>query len=376
MQTDLTRRTSAPAAPLRIVVAEDSQTAQELLVSILESDPGVRVVGRAGTGREAVELTERLAPDLVTMDIHMPVMDGVEATKEIMVRVPTPIVIVASSASSSDMDRSFHAMRAGALAMIPKPDNPLAPAFAAHRERLLATVKAMAQVKVVRRWSTSRRVADLAAAPAAPASSAVIASLARRSRPGIIAIAASTGGPAALQRILADIPRDFPLPVVLVQHIADGFSGGLCDWLATTCDLRVKVAENGEALDARTVYIAPDGVHCGVTRAGRIALDDAAPVGMHRPSATYLFRSVASAYRARALAVILTGMGRDGVDGLTAVREAGGRIIAQDEATSVVWGMPGETVAAGLADAVLGVHDIGPAIIAMITEEHNARPDR
>ncbi|MEA3246309.1 MAG: response regulator, partial [Gemmatimonadota bacterium] len=148
------RRQSDSAPFIRVVVAEDSQTVQELLVTILESDPGIRVVGRARTGVEAVELTERLAPDLVTMDIHMPVMDGVEATKEIMVRAPTPIVIVASSASSSDVGRSFHAMRAGALTMIPKPDNPEAPTFAQHRDRLVATVKAMAQVKVVRRWST------------------------------------------------------------------------------------------------------------------------------------------------------------------------------------------------------------------------------
>jgi two-component system chemotaxis response regulator CheB len=347
---------------IRVVIAEDSLTVRELLVEILESDPQIRVIGQAKNGVEAVELTLRLKPDLVTMDVHMPLMDGFQATKEIMVQVPTPILIVSSSASGEHVELSLNAMRAGALMVIPKPDNPRSPGFDARRVELVAMAKAMARVKVVRRWAAHPRGAELPPV--------------RRTSLGapirLVALAASTGGPAALQRILAGLPRDFAAPILVVQHIATGFVAGLADWLNGSCNLQVKVAEPGEPLLKRTVFLAPDHHQLGVGRDGRVVVVDGPPMNGFRPSANHLFAEAARAYGSAVAAVILTGMGCDGVEGLRAVKAAGGYVLAQDEASSIVYGMPGEAVAAGVVDAVLGIDEIAPRLAELITGEKHA----
>jgi two-component system chemotaxis response regulator CheB len=348
---------------IRVVVAEDSLTVRELLVEILESDPEIEVVGQAQNGGEAVELATRLRPDLVTMDIHMPVMDGFEATKDIMVQAPTPILIVSSSTSRRDVELSLNAMRAGALMVVAKPDDPQSARFDRRRDELLAMAKAMARVKVVRRWAPDARAVRPATAPRV-----VVPPVPVR----LVAIAASTGGPAALQRIFAALPRDFAAPVVVVQHIAVGFAQGVADWLSASCNLRVKVAEHGEPLLKRSVFLAPDDRQLGVSPDGRVVVADAPPVNGFRPSGTYLFGSAAQAYGASLAAVILTGMGSDGVEGLKAVRAAGGRVLAQDEASSVVYGMPGEAVAAGVVEAVLGIDDIASRLAELIAGGNHA----
>lgn len=354
---------------IRVVVAEDSLTVRELLVEILQSDPEIQVVGQAKDGAEALELAVRLKPDLVTMDIHMPIMDGFAATKEIMVQAPTPILIVSSSTSGRDVELSLNAMRAGALMVVAKPDDLRSARFDGRRDELVAMAKAMARVKVVRRWGG--RAESRAVRPAAPP---------RVVGPPVpvrlVAIAASTGGPAALQRILAALPRDFAAPVVVVQHIATGFAQGLADWLSASCNLRVKVAEHGEPLLKRSVFLAPDDRQLGVSPDGRVVVVDAPPVNGFRPSGTYLFASAAKGYRASLAAVILTGMGSDGVEGLKAVRAAGGRVLAQDEASSVVYGMPGEAVAAGVVEAVLAVDAIAPRLAELVGGGNDAHPRR
>lgn len=333
---------------IRVLVAEDSVTVRELLVTLLESDSGIRVVGQAKNGREAVELARELRPDLITMDVHMPEMDGFAATKEIMVQAPTPIIIVSSSSRGKDVDLSLNALRAGALMVVSKPDDPSSPVFNGRLEQFLAMAKAMAGVKVVRRWPT--RAAPVTLPPPAPPTKTVA--------PRVVAIAASTGGPAALQRILADLPGDIPVPILVVQHIARGFTQGLVDWLGASSPLRVKLAEHREALAARTVYIAPDDHHLGVAVGDRVSVLDAPPIEGFRPSATHLFESAARTYAHATTAVILTGMGRDGVDGLRHVRDAGGHVIAQDRASSVVHGMPYAAVEAGVVDTVLPLEAI------------------
>jgi two-component system chemotaxis response regulator CheB len=350
---------------VRVVVAEDSLTIRELLVALLEGDPEVEVAGQARTGAEAVELAVRTRPDLILMDIHMPVMDGLEATKELMVRAPTPIVLVTSSSSREDARLSLDALRAGALMVLPKPDNPAAESFNGRREHLLAMIKAMAQVKVVRH-TRRRALARRRRAPGRPGAV------------GMFAIAASTGGPASLQQILGGLPGDCPAPIVIVQHIAEGFAEPLAAWLNESCDLRVKVAEHGEVLAGRTVYIAPDHHHLEVAAGGRATLTDAPLEGGHRPSATRLFRSAARVYGASLAAVVLTGMGRDGVEGLRDIKAAGGWVVAQDEATSVVYGMPGEAAREGLADLVLPLPEIAPHLTTLLgpRTDADARPDR
>jgi two-component system chemotaxis response regulator CheB len=311
-----------------------------------------------------VDLAKKLRPNLITMDVHMPVMDGFAATKEIMVQAPTPIVIVSSSSSGRDVEMSLNALRAGALTVVAKPHDPRSPAFNGRQEQFLSTVKAMADVKVVRRWAR--------AAPAAAVASPVTGAAERWPGP-VVAIAASTGGPAALQRILNELPPAFLAPVLVVQHIAQGFATGLADWLAASCPLQVKTAVHGEPLASRTVFVAPDDRHLGLEGSQRVSVLATPPVGGFRPSATLLFESVARHSGSRVAAVILTGMGSDGVVGLAAVRARGGQVIAQDEATSVVHGMPRAAVEAGVVDTVLPLEAIAGHLVAWTREGGHGR---
>jgi two-component system chemotaxis response regulator CheB len=339
---------------VRVLVAEDSPTAREMLVHILESDPALRVVGQARNGAEAVELARELRPDLITMDIHMPVMDGFEATKEIMIQAPTPILIVSGSANVMDVELSLDAIRAGALMVVEKPGDPLSDRFDARRAALVTMAKAMAQVKVVRRWASSTATRQ-------PTGGEVIPTGVRA-----VAVAASTGGPAVLYRLLADLPPDFGAPILVVQHIAHGFVNGLVRWLGSGTSLHVKVAEHGERLVRRTVYLADEGRHLGISRDARVVISDSPPIDSFRPSATFLFASAAEALGSSVAAVMLTGMGSDGVAGLRAVKAAGGRVFAQDEKTSVVYGMPGAAVAAGVVDFVVGPDVLATRLVHLV----------
>jgi two-component system chemotaxis response regulator CheB len=328
---------------IRVIVAEDSATARALIVEILASDSEIDVIGQACTGREAVDMTLQLRPDLITMDVEMPVLDGLDATREIMERLPTPIVVVSASTNRRDGERSMEALAAGALYVIDKPESPLAPRFEDWRDQLLAAVKAMAHVEVVRRRRRSGGVTPTSV-PTGPA--------VEGPRVRLIGIAASTGGPSALHVILRSLPPSFPLPILIVQHIAHGFSGALAGWLQQGCRVRVRLAEDGEPLRGGIAYLAPDDRQLGVADR-TIRLTDAPRVCSFRPSATYLFESLAAEYGSAVAAVILTGMGADGVAGLRRVHAAGGKVFAQDEESCVVFGMPAEAIRAGIVDAVL-----------------------
>lgn len=340
---------------IRVLVAEDSSTARELLVAILGSDPErLTVVGEAKNGLEAVEMTKRLRPDVVTMDIRMPLLDGFEATRRIMIEAPTPVVVVSGS-DILEVETSLNALRAGALAVLEKPVSPGASSFEERCRTLLETVRIMAGVKVVRRFT--ERPAVRASGPRAAVGAGT------RERVRAVAIATSTGGPAALQSIFSRLPADFPAPILVVQHIAKGFVNGLASWLNGGSGVRVRVAEEDEPAVPGTAYLAPDERHLGVSPAGRILISSAPPVDGFRPSGTFLFESAARALGAAALAVILTGMGRDGVEGLRRLKALGGRILAQDEASSVVFGMPAAAIEAGLADEVLALEAVAERLL-------------
>lgn len=348
---------------IRVIVADDSATARYLLRAILEADGDMRVVAEAHDGSEAVELAQRHRPDLVIMDVHMPSVDGLEATKQIMIRAPTPIIIV-SAVTRRDVDLSLSATQAGALLALPKPANVAGARFEERAAELRAMARAMAHVKVVRHWSQQRSPLTPPAPP--PRRSA-------EDTPELIAIAASTGGPPALRRVLMDLPRTLTVPIVVVQHIARDFTSGFAEWLAGSCALPVKLAADGERLCPGVVHVAPDDAHLGVTREARVALSHDPPIAGFRPSATHMFETAGRAYGPRLLAVVLTGMGSDGAVGLEAARAEGAYVIAQDETSSVVYGMAAEAVRRGAVDIELPIERIAERLIELVSGGAHAR---
>jgi len=350
---------------IRVLIVDDSATLRRLIRAILESDPELEVVGEARDGEEAIALCRRLQPDIVTTDIQMPKLDGYEVICNIMAESPRPIVVLTSSMSDRELGISFKAVEAGALMVIGKPHG--LPGKDPDADRLIDEVKLMSQVKVVGR----RRELRKEAARAVPGQ---IPDQPRRSARGgtdpeplrLIAIGASTGGPLALRVILAGLQPELSPPIVAVQHISPGFVHGMARWLDNTTPFSVKVAGNGAPLQPGAVCLAPDDKHLLVSDSGVGWFSDSPPVDGHRPSATALLKSVAQTYGPAAVGVLLTGMGKDGARGLKTLRDAGARTIAQDEATCVVFGMPGEAIALGAAQEVLPLDRIAARLTELV----------
>jgi two-component system chemotaxis response regulator CheB len=290
------------------------------------------------------------------MDVRMPKMDGLVATRKIMEEMPTPIVVVSASVNVQDLNITFEALRAGALEIIEKPKGIGQKDYESVRGRLIRAVKTMSEVKVVRRMPEAR-LRRRSRLPKAV--------LRAGERGRVVLIGSSTGGPAALEKILSQLPVKFPAPVLVVQHIAPGFIGGLAEWLTHGSGLHVKVAAAGEEPQPGTVYFAPDGYHMVVDRDGLIALDDGPPEKGHKPSVDRLFSTAAQTWGGRCVGALLTGMGKDGVAGLAEVKRAGGVAFAQDETSAVIYGMPKEAVAAGVVDKVLSLGDIAAEMVSL-----------
>jgi two-component system chemotaxis response regulator CheB len=342
-----------------VLLVEDSPVVRMLLAHLLNGDPRIRVMGTVNNGQEAVDYVAAHKPDVILMDVHMPTMDGYEATRRIMETNPVPIVTSSASMKTDEVDTTFRALEAGAVAFVEKPVGPGSPEFDVMARNLLDTVKLMAGVKVVKRWSRNR----FGARPASP-----LPDVARR-REGVqvIAIGASTGGPPAIQTILRGLPERFATPILIVQHIASGFLPGMVEWLAQTSRLPVQLGAQGVPVLPGHVYLAPDGAHMGVLPGGRILLSMEEPENGLRPAVSFLFRSVTGVYGSRAAGVLLSGMGRDGVDELKLLRERGGVTIAQDRESSVVHGMPGEAIQQGAALYVLPPERIASALLQMVS---------
>ena len=333
-----------PPARIRILVVEDSPVIRDFLTHILNLVADLQVVGVAHNGEEALKLVREHRPDVITMDIHMPGMNGFETTLRIMETQATPIVIVSGSSSVTEAVTAFQALKVGALAVMPRPYGFGHPQFTSSTNQLVETLRLMAGVKVVRRWPAQQiGSCELVAATAVPAGTQV----------RMVAIGASTGGPAAIATILAGLHGKLPCPLLIVQHICDGFIHGFVEWLNQVCGLPVHLAVHGEQPLPGHVYIAPDGFHMGVSPARAILLDAAPPADGLRPSVAYLFRSVAAVFGPQALAILLTGMGSDGAKELKLIRDAGGITVAQSRASSIVHGMPGEAIRLGAAKHVL-----------------------
>jgi two-component system chemotaxis response regulator CheB len=344
---------------IRVLVVEDSPVARELLVYLLNSDPGIQVVGTANNGEEAVQAVASKRPDIITMDFHMPKLDGLGATRKIMAANPTPIVVVSGSSVAS---LAFKAIEAGALAVVERPQGIGHPNHEATTAQLLQTVKLMAEVPVVRRW-IRREPQELPPAPPLARDAPPLA------RVRIVAIGASTGGPPVLQKMLAALPADLPVPVLIVQHISPGFAEGLVEWLRETSALPVHLASHGVFALPGNVYLAPDGFHMSIGNDGRLSLTSEPAVNGHRPSVAHLFSSVAKAYGAQAVGVLLTGMGKDGAEELKLMKDAGAITIAQDKCSSIVHGMPGEAILLGGATYVVHADQLATMLVSL-TNRH------
>jgi two-component system chemotaxis response regulator CheB len=334
------------AAPIRVLVVDDSPAQRRMLVAMLESDKELQVVGWAADGAGAVQTVARFRPNVIVMDLRMPVMDGVEAARQIMRATPVPIVLVTATGAVQDRALVDDAVDAGVLSVVSKP-SPGADGQSGVRA-LLRTVKSMAGVKVVRRVVLTE--------PSRPRQP--------ESRPRLVAIGASTGGPQTLQKLLGALPAGFPLPTLLVQHIAPGFEAGLVDWLRPQCAVPIQIAVDGARPTAPGIYVATAGRHL-VVRGGVLVLTDDEPVTGHRPSATVLFDSVAREYRGAAVGVLLTGMGEDGAAGLRTLKAQGAITVAQDEATSIVFGMPAAAISMGVVDHVLSPERIASLLVEL-----------
>lgn len=357
---------------VRVLISEDSAFMRKVLETIFKGDETFQVVGQAKDGREAVSMAESLKPDVITMDINMPHMDGLQATAQIMTTNPRPIVIV-SSESKEGASSTLKALELGAIEFVAKPTSGIDLDMASIKDELLRKVKMAAKVRVVRtasRLATTLQAGSAASAGApprvAPVSSATSGS---DQRFPIVVIAASTGGPATVMRLAPGFTKEFPGAVILVQHMPAAFTTQYAAQLAEFTEIRVKEAESGESLQPGTLYLCPGGQHLRVAATGRVQLDaKSGRINGYLPNMDVTMESVAALAGPMAVGVVLTGMGNDSANGAKTIKSAGGLVLAQDEATSVIFGMPAEAIKAKAVDQVLSIDDIYSAIEKRVLE--------
>lgn len=319
--------------PARVMIVEDSTVVRTLLTHIVGSDPRLTVAASFATAEEAIEALPSLRPDVISMDIRLPGIDGLEATRRIMADNPTPIVVISASMDGGAMGTSMDALRAGALSVVEKPVGLGDAAYAQVAHEIRTQLAIMSEVAVVR-----RRMPATPATPVQPP---------RLRPPSVLLVAASTGGPPALARLFGALPADLPVPILLVQHMGASFMAGFASWLDSVVPQRVEIARGGEMPRAGMIHVAPGDAHLMLARGGTMRVATDGPVGGQRPSATRLIESAATAIDGAALAVVLTGMGEDGATGVRALLAAGGQAVAEDASTSVVYGMPAAAQRAG-----------------------------
>jgi two-component system, chemotaxis family, protein-glutamate methylesterase/glutaminase len=365
---------------IRVLVVDDSAFMRKVLEGIISSDPMLEVCGEARDGKAAVSQLEALNPDVISMDINMPVMDGLQATEIIMSTNPKPILIV-SSESRDGADVTLKALQLGAIDFVSKPSGGIDLDMSSVREELIRKLKMASKVRVVRTAtrariapsqvpSISRDELPLASSTSNGASKpsdsqTLWAPLGGKRGVGrfpIVVVASSTGGPATLMKFAPRFAKDFPGAVIIVQHMPGNFTSQFSAQLQEVCRLKVKEAEAGEMVSAGRLYVCPGSHHLRISSTGRFLLDDGPRIDGYRPSADAALASVAEYAGNLSIGVVLTGMGNDGAKGVQAVKNVGGYVIAQDESTAVIFGMPQEAVKTGVVDKTLAIEDIYPAI--------------
>lgn len=339
--------------PIKVLIVDDSPLATELLTFIINSDPDLKVIGCVDSGERALNFIKWEIPDVITMDIVMPKMDGFETTRRIMQTTPIPIIIISACFKGEDVQKSFEAIDAGALDILEKPPGPQDPDFGTLAKRILKSIKTVAGTKLItRHYSRPHSLSH--SKPKLP-DTETTSSL---SQIEAIAIGSSLGGPHALCTIFKELPSQFRLPIFVVQHISPGFAPGFTEWLGEHTPLHVKLAQKQEVAQPGCIYIAPDHHHLEVHQGHLISLASTPPEGGLRPAVGHLFRSMAKTYGAHGMGIILTGMGRDGVEDLLLMKQSGALTVAQDQESSLLFGMPKEAIAIGAAKRILSLQHI------------------
>lgn len=339
---------------IRVLVADDSELARDLIIAVLSSDDEIEVVGEAKNGREAVEKVLDLQPDILTIDIEMPVMNGHDAIERIMAINPLPILVVTTR---GDTHTAYAAISKGALDVVVKPDVNLEEA-----REFIGKIKLLSRIKVITHLGIERTTRPLPVAKPSLFSG--------KTSDRAVAIVSSTGGPDAISVILSGLSCDFPCPLIIAQHNADGFIPGMVEWLGKISKIPVKVAVEGERIVPGTAYVSPSEKHMEISGLQTVSFTERRPQDIYRPSGDMLLSSVARCYGSRGIGVILTGMGNDGVRGIKAIKACGGSTIAQDEKTSIVFGMPKVAIDAGCIDKILPLEEISGDLLRLVNNGH------
>jgi two-component system chemotaxis response regulator CheB len=350
--------------PIRVLIADDSSVGRRLLAGILSEDPMIEIVAMATDGKEALEMTIKHNPDVVSMDINMPVMDGIEATKRIMSTCPVPVIIVSSIYRDTDVLTAIRELEAGAVMVLPKPHGPGHETFESSAIKYVNSIKLMAEVKVVRRNNNGKAyIQEIKKSIARIEDTCKINTNAR-----IVVIGASAGGPEALKILLSEISPKFPLPILLVQHIDQNFIQGFTSWINTFSNIEAVIATQGERPKPGKLYIPPPESHM-IIENGIISTKSGNEIeSLHKPSVDVLFKSIAKYYGENSVGIILSGMGKDGANGLKMMKDAGAFTFIQDISSALIYGMPGEALKLGAACAVLTPDEIAKKLNHIYTK--------